>query len=80
VAFSADGRLAASVSGDDTGRVWEAEGGKEVRRWDRLRLFSSRTRNPCSPAFSADGKRRTANGHFGRRSCDVATGKLVRTF
>jgi WD40 repeat protein len=50
VAFSPDGRLAASGSWDHTARIWELESGREVRR------FEGHSHRISSVAFSADGR------------------------
>src|SRR5439155_1322695 len=50
VAFSPDGKLAASGAADNTVRLWDVRSGKELAK------HSSHTQQPRALTFSADGK------------------------
>jgi WD40 repeat protein/mono/diheme cytochrome c family protein len=75
VAFSADGRLAASGSEDRTLRLWDVATGKELRR------FLGHTEEVLSVAFAADSSR-IISGSRDRtvRLWDVMSGKELRRF
>jgi mono/diheme cytochrome c family protein len=75
VAFSADGKRAATGSDDQTVRVWEVASGKEVLR------LSGHTEEVHAVAFARDGSRLASGGRDRTlRLWDVATGKELHRF
>jgi WD40 repeat protein len=74
VAISADGKLAATGSSDNTARIWNANNGKE------LFVLKSHTSGVEDVAFSPDGKvLATASGDRTVKLWDVASGAELRT-
>jgi RNA polymerase sigma factor (sigma-70 family) len=74
VAFSADGKLIASGSGDEFVRIWDANKGKLIRS-----LRGGRPGTRCV-AFSPDGQTVAAGWMDGKvRHWDVQTGQLKET-
>jgi WD40 repeat protein len=74
VAFSRDGQLLASASGDRTVKLWEVAGGREVRT---LGGFAGRV---SSVAFSPDSRVLAAGAHDGTAKLfDVAAGSELRS-
>jgi WD40 repeat protein/uncharacterized caspase-like protein len=75
VAFSPDGKIAVTASGDATARLWDVASGRE------LRAFTEHTDQIRSAAFSPDGKTLvTASNDNTVRIWDVATGEQLRQF
>jgi WD40 repeat protein/mono/diheme cytochrome c family protein len=75
LAFSADGRLAATGGEDRTVRVWDADSGKEVA------VLEGHTDEVLCVAFSGDGKFVLSGGRDRSvRLWDVATAREVRRF
>ena len=74
VAFSPDGRLLATASGDRTARVWDPATG------EHLRTLTGHTTDVFGVAFSPDGRLlATASGDRTARLWDPATGEHLRT-
>jgi WD40 repeat protein len=83
VAFSADGRLAASGSDDCTVRIWEVGMGRELvclkDEMGQSNPDKTRAGEVLAVAFSGDGKVLASGGNDRLiRIWDVATGKLLR--
>ena len=75
VAFSPDGRVAISGSGDDTLKLWDIAAGKEIR------TITARGRAVEEVAFLPDGRTALSGGSDGiLRLWDVATGRETATF
>jgi WD40 repeat protein len=78
VAFSPDGRLAASGGSENTMKLWGVDTGREIRN------FTGHTGNVKAVAFSPDGSHLVSGGADGEgpsmRLWDVATGKQLRSF
>src|SRR5262249_340985 len=74
VAFSPDGKYLVEGSGDGTGKVWETETGKEVRR------FEEHSAQVLSVAFSPDGRYVLTGDSITMRLWEMETGKEVRWF
>src|SRR5262249_10770150 len=73
VAYSPDGKLLASCGGDNVGRIWEADTGKERH------CCVGHTEFPTSLACAPDGKILAAGGTDNTiRIWDARTGKEVR--
>ncbi|MCP6769310.1 hypothetical protein NL529_31130, partial [Klebsiella pneumoniae] len=71
-AFSPDGNRIVTASGDWTGRVWDANTGKEVLR------LSGHGSVLWNATYSPDGTRIvTASGDTTARLWDAATGKQI---
>src|SRR5262249_15419372 len=80
VAYAPDGRRLASVSLDNTVRVWDITTGRPVHT---LRLGSSSTAGTSSQglAFSSDGQRvAAAGGEEAVKVWDAVTGQLLHDF
>ena len=54
IAFSPDSKQVVTVGADYTIRIWDADSGKELRRWDLTRHDGF---HPFSTLFSSDGKK-----------------------
>jgi WD40 repeat protein/serine/threonine protein kinase len=75
VTFSPDGRLIASVSADNTVRLWDAQTGQEIRQ------FGGHTDVPHTIDFSPDGRYLiTASTDNTIRIWDVQTGQEMNQF
>src|SRR5262249_48013203 len=70
VSFSRDGQHLATASSDQTLKLWDFKGGKEVKHWN----IAS---NAWSVAFSPDGERLAVNGDSTLQVFEAATGKLL---
>jgi WD40 repeat protein len=74
VAFSPDGSLLASASGDKTLKLWDAASGKEIR------VFEGHTGAVKSVAFSPDGKRlASVSEDKNVKMWEVASGREIAT-
>jgi WD40 repeat protein len=74
VAFSPDGTIVASASGDATVKLWDVKAGKEIR------TLTGHAGWVWSVAFSPDGKIvASGSGDQTIKLWEVATGKEVRT-
>lgn len=80
VAFSPDGRTAASGSWDGTARIWELKTGKELQRFEAPRQTAGYTGQIGAVVYSPDGKTLAIASTTGKTALwDPKTGELVRT-
>ena len=77
VGFSADGRLALSVSKDDVLKLWDVSTGRELRSI----ALKQKSESEARPAvFSADGNIVLTGGYRQLKLWSVATGEELREF
>jgi len=74
VAFSSDGKLIVSGSGDKTVKLWETSSGRLIR------TYEGHTNNVYSVEFSPDGKQILSHTNSNIKLWDTATGREIKTF
>ncbi|HUQ34692.1 MAG TPA: protein kinase [Pyrinomonadaceae bacterium] len=78
ISFSPDGKLIATGSRDKTVRIWDAENGRELKRFSVEPSQSLPEINDLS--FTPDGTRLIAANTYSARMWEVSSGKVISDF